>query len=65
MEFKHVTAQEGKTFRRKIDGFIMGNDMYLGEFIDGSIDTLDNYEEVDDPMSEENKNPKSDSKIRK
>lgn len=49
MEMKHVTAQEGKTFRRKVDGFIMGNDMYLGKFIDGSDDTIENYEEVDDP----------------
>lgn len=49
MKMKHVTAQEGKTFRRKVDGFIMGNDMYLGKFIDGSDDVIENYEEVDDP----------------
>lgn len=55
MEIKHVTAQEGKTFRRKVDGFIMGNDMYLGKFIDGSIDTIENYEEVDVPQNEEQK----------
>lgn len=27
----------------------MGNDMYLGKFIDGSDDVIENYEEVDDP----------------
>lgn len=50
MEMKHVTAQEGKTFRRKVDGFIMGNDMYLGKFIDGSDDVIENYEEVDEEI---------------
>lgn len=49
MGTSHVTSQEGKTFRRKVDGFIMGNDMYLGKFIDGSDDVIDNYEEVDEP----------------
>ena len=55
MEMKHVTAQEGKTFRRKVDGFIMGNDMYLGKFIDGSDDVIENYEEVDDTTANEQK----------
>lgn len=52
MKMKHVTAQKGKTFRRKVDGFIMGNDMYLGKFIDGSDDTIENYEEMEDPNPE-------------
>ena len=55
----HYTADEGKTFRRKIDNFIMGNDMYLYNFIDGTKDTIDNYEEIDDldyvPENNENK----------
>ena len=42
-------AEEGKTFRRKVDGFIMGPGMQLGDFIDGTVDTIDNYEEIDDP----------------
>lgn len=50
MEYKYVKAQEGKTFRRKVDGYIMGKEMYLGKFIDGSIDTIDNYEEVDEEI---------------
>ena len=44
----HYIADEGKTFVRLIDGKIMGNDLYLGLFVDGSEDTIDNYkEEVD------------------
>ena len=27
----------------------MGNELYLGLFIDGTEDTIDNYEEVVDP----------------
>ena len=46
---KNYKAAEGKTFLRKVDGFIMGNQMYLGLFIDGTEDVIDNYEEVDDP----------------
>lgn len=49
MEEGHYTAAEGKTYRRIVDGFIMGNDMYLGKFIDGTDDVIENYEEVDDP----------------
>lgn len=47
-EPNHYTADEGKTFRRKIDNFIMGNDMYLYRFIDGTEDIIDNYEEIDE-----------------
>lgn len=44
----HYIADEGKTFVRIIDSKIMGNDLYLGLFVDGSEDTVDNYkEEVD------------------
>lgn len=44
----HYIADEGKTFIRLIDNKIMGNDLYLGLYIDGSEDTIDNYkEEVD------------------
>lgn len=49
MNNKHYTAQEGMTYLRKIDGFIMGNELYLGKFIDGSEDVIENYEEVEDP----------------
>ena len=44
----HYIADEGKTFVRIIDSKIMGNELYLGLFIDGSEDIIDNYkEEVD------------------
>ena len=44
----HYIADEGKTFVRLIDNKIMGNDLYLGLFVDGDEDTIDNYkEEVD------------------
>ena len=44
----HYIADKGKTFVRIIDNKIMGNDLYLGLFVDGSEDTIDNYkEEVD------------------
>ena len=44
----HYIADEGKTFVRLIDNKIMGNELYLGLFVDGSEDNIVNYkEEVD------------------
>ena len=67
MEMKNYKAAEGKTFLRKVDGFIMGNQMYLGLFIDGTEDVIDNYEEVDDPNyvppTEEKRRLVGDSRI--
>ena len=37
-------CDEGKVFRRKLDGFIMGNGVDLGD-----NSSIDNYEEIDDP----------------
>ena len=37
-------CDEGKTFRHKADGIIMGNGLSLGE-----NDSIENYEEIDDP----------------
>ena len=48
-ETNHYKAKEGYTFKRKVDNFIMGNELYLGKFIDGSDDVIENYEEVKDP----------------
>ena len=45
METNHYIAQEGMTYRRKVDGYIMGNELYLGKFIDGTDDVIENYEE--------------------
>ncbi len=43
-------CNEGKVFRRKADGFIMGNGLDLGD-----ADSIENYEEVDNPNPEDNK----------
>ena len=48
-ETNHDRAKEGYTFQRKVDSFIMGNELYLGLYIDGTQDTIDNYKEVIDP----------------
>ena len=53
-ETNHYKAKEGYTFKRKVDNFIMGNELYLGKFIDGTEDVIDNYEEVvDENLNEE------------
>lgn len=48
-------CDEGKVFRRKVDGFIMGNGLDLGD-----ADSIENYEEVDNPNNEDNKEEKSE-----
>lgn len=56
-EANYYKAKEGYTYERKIDGFIMGNELYLGKFIDGTDDVIENYKEViDDSTKEENSN---------
>jgi hypothetical protein len=45
---KIYNASEGMTYRRRVDGFIMGREMILGKFIDGTEDVIENYEEVVD-----------------
>ena len=53
-ETNHYKAKEGYTYKRKIDEYIMGNELYLGKFIDGTDDVIENYEEVvDQDYSEE------------
>ena len=56
-ETNHYIAKEGYTYKRKIDGFIMGNELYLGKFIDGTDDVIDNYEEVVDETPKEETHP--------
>ena len=41
---RQYTADEGKVFSRKSDGFIMGSGVDLGE-----SDSIENYEEIDAP----------------
>ena len=45
---RYYTASEGMTYKRKIDGVIVGSSLYLGKFIDGSVDVIENYEEIVD-----------------
>lgn len=45
---RYYTATEGMTYKRTVDGVIVGSSIYLGKFIDGSDDVIDNYEEVID-----------------
>ena len=52
-ETNHYKAKEGYTYNRKIDGFIMGNELYLGLFIDGTDAVIDTYEEVVDDSPKE------------
>ena len=52
-------CDEGKVFRRKADGFIMGNGLDLGE-----TDSIENYEEVDNPNPEDNKEKEKKRAIR-
>ena len=52
-ETNYYKAKEGYTYKRKIDGFIMGNELYLGLFIDGTQDVIENYEEVIDETQSE------------
>jgi hypothetical protein len=48
-ENKHFKAKEGFTYKRIVDDFIMGNELYLGKFIDDTDDVIENYIEVEDP----------------
>lgn len=50
-----ITAQEGKVFRRIIDGLIFGNEIYLGvDYSTGEAreDKSEYYEEIDEPQND-------------
>ena len=57
---KHIIADEGKVFKRKSDGFIYGNEIYLGYtyYIGGKkldephLDVIEDFEEIDAPQEE-------------
>lgn len=56
---KTITAQEGKVFRRIHDGFVMGNEIYLGiDFSTGEPreDKPEYYEEIDEPTEKHDDN---------
>jgi hypothetical protein len=47
MENNYYKAPEGKAYQRIIDGLLMGDEMYLYKFIDGSDDIIENYILID------------------
>lgn len=57
---KHIIADEGKVFKRKSDGFIFGNEIYLGYtyYIGGKkldephLEVVEDFEEIDAPQEE-------------
>jgi len=58
----HWLADEGKVFKRKSDGMIFGNEIYLGYtyYIGGvkldepKLEVIEDFEEVEDENKEEN-----------
>lgn len=57
---KHIIADEGKVFKRISDGFIFGNEIYLGYtyYIGGKkldephLEVVEDFEEIDAPQEE-------------
>ena len=57
----HITAEEGKVFRRISDSQLFGNEIYLGYtyYLSGEkleeplLELPEHYEEIDDPAEEE------------
>ena len=57
---KHIIADKGKVFKRKSDGFIYGEEIYLGYtyYIGGKkldephLDVVEDFEEIDAPQEE-------------
>lgn len=56
----HIIADEGKVFQRKSDGFIYGEEIYLGYtyYIGGKkldephLEVVEDFEEIDAPQEE-------------
>ena len=57
---KHIIADEGKVFKRKSDGFIYGEEIYLGYtyYIGGKkldephLEVVEDFEEIDESQEE-------------
>lgn len=47
MALRHYIAEEGKVWKHKVTGDILSNELYLG-----INDSIDNYEQVDEPKEE-------------
>ena len=56
-----ITAEEGKVFKRKSDGFIYGNEIFLGYtyYLNGEklaephLEVPEDFEEIDEPVIKE------------
>lgn len=61
VEGNKITAEEGKVFRRKSDGFIYGNEIYLGYtyYISGQkldephLEVPEDFEEIENEADKE------------
>lgn len=57
---KHIIADEGKVFQRKSDGFIYGEEIYLGytyyigenKLDEPHLEVVEDFEEIDAPQEE-------------
>ena len=57
MDIEKITAEEGYVFRRIHDGFVMGNEIYLGFDYSTGIkrpDKAEYYEQIVEPENIEN-----------
>lgn len=58
---KHIIADEGKVFKRISDGFIFGNEIYLGYtyYLNGEklsepkLEVIEDFEEIEDIYNKE------------
>ena len=58
---KHIIADEGKVFKRISDGFIFGNEIYLGytyylngeKLTEPKLEVIEDFEEVEDIYNKE------------
>ena len=61
---KHIIADEGKVFKRISDGFIYGNEIYLGftyylngqKLTEPKLEVIEDFEEVEDIYNKEIEN---------
>lgn len=54
MSIKRYKAKDGYVYQRIIDNFIMGKELYLNKFIDGTDDVIENYKEIIDSFKKDN-----------
>lgn len=58
MDNKHFKAEKGMTYQRVVDGYRMGDELFLNKFIDGTDDVIENYvqvEKTEEEIAEDNR----------